>query len=353
MKIEDMRKEIDKIDLKIQDLLGRRGLTVLEIAKIKKMSGKRCYAPDREKLIFDRILKKNKGPMPNEGLKAIYREIVSACRNLEMPISVAYMGPEASFSHQAAMEKFGSSTELIPAADIAEVFMLTEKGEVDLGIVPVENSSEGVVTYTVDMFVDSPLKIINEMMIEVVHYLVSGEKDISRVKTIYSHPQVFGQTKNWLRHNFPDAKLIQVESTAEAARIVSNKNACAAITSRWAAKVYGLNVLRAHLEDMAHNYTRFLVVAKDGVGRTGRDKTSLIFSVKDNPGTLYHYLSVFARAKINLSKIESRPSKKKAWDYLFFIDLEGHIEDLKIKKALAKLEDSCVYMKVLGSYPRQ
>lgn len=353
MKIEKLRKEIDSIDSKILNLLNLRGKKVLEIAGLKKIRGVGYYSPEREKFILERLSRKNRGPITEKGLKDIYREILSACRNLEAPIRIAYLGPESSFTHLAAIEKFGSSMELIPSSNIAEVFMNVEKNEADLGVVPVENSSEGVVTYTLDMLVDSPLKIVNEIMLEITHHLVSKEKNIQKVKKVYSHPQVFGQTRIWMRNNLPNVKVMEVDSTSEAARLASLEKGSAAITGKWTAEVYGLNILRSHIEDLAHNYTRFLVISKEEAKRTGKNKTSVIFSVKDRPGALYHCLSVFAKANINLTKIESRPSRKKAWDYIFFIDLEGHIEDLRVKKALDQLEKMCIYMKILGSYPRE
>lgn len=353
MKIEKIRKEIDNIDSQILDLLNRRGKKVLEIAKLKSLLGKGCYVPERERFIIERLLKKNSGPIPRDGLKAVYCEILSACRNLEAHLRIAYLGPEGTFSHTAAVKKFGSSVEFIPSSDIAEVFTAVEKDEVDLGVVPVENSSEGVVTYTLDMLVDSPLKIIDEIMLEVTHYLASVENDIHKIKKVYSHPQVLGQTRFWVRNNLPGVKIVEVDSTSEAARLASLEKGSGAITGKGAAEIYGLNILRAHIEDLAHNSTRFLVIGKEEAKCTGRDKTSIIFSVKDRPGALYHCLATFARANINLTKIESRPSKKKAWDYIFFIDLEGHIDDPKVKKAVGQLEKMCVYMKILGSYPRQ
>ena len=353
MKIEKVRKEIDSVDSQILDLLNRRSKKVLEIAKLKSLSGKSYYVPHREKLILERLLRKNKGPIPKDGLKAIYREILSACRNLEALLRIAYLGPEGTFSHMAAVKKFGSSVEFIPSSDIAEVFTAVEKDEVDLGVVPVENSSEGVVTYTLDMLVDSPLKIIDEIMLEVTHYFASAENDIHKIKKVYSHPQVLGQTRIWLRNNLPGVKVVEADSTSEAARLALLEKGSGAITSKMAAEIYGLNILRAHIEDLAHNSTRFLIIGKEEAKRTGRDKTSVIFSVKDRPGALYHCLAAFAMANINLTKIESRPSKKKAWDYIFFIDMEGYIDDPKIKRALNQLEKMCVYLKVLGSYPRQ
>jgi len=352
MGIEELRKEIDRIDLQILNLLNERGRKILEIARLKSRLGKRYYVPEREKFILSRLARENCGPISEEGLKTIYREILSVCRNLESPLKVAYLGPEGSFTHLAAIEKLGSSIELIQAGDIAEVFRQVEKDEVDLGVVPVENSSEGVVTYTLDMFVDSPLKIVNEIMLEITHYLASREKDIRRIKKVYSHPQAFGQTRIWMRNNLPNVKIVEVDSTSEAARLCALERGSAAITGKWAAEKYGLSILRSHIEDLAHNTTRFLILGKEQARRTGRDKTSVIFSVRDRPGALYRCLSVFAKANINLTKIESRPSKKKVWDYIFFIDLEGHIEEPRIKRALDNLEKFCVYMKILGSYPR-
>ena len=353
MKIEKLRKEIDSIDSQVLDLLSRRGKEVLEIARLKSLSGKGCYVPEREKFILERLLKKNRGPIPGDGLKAVYREILSSCRNLEAPLKIAYLGPEGSFTHLAAMEKLGSSMEFISSSDISEVFTAVEKNEVDLGVVPVENSSEGVVTYTLDILVESPLKIIDEIMLEITHYLVSRENDIIRIKKIYSHPQALAQSRLWLRNNLSGVKIVEVDSTSEAARLSSMEKGTGAITGKRAAEMYGLNILRAHIEDLAHNYTRFLVIGKEGVKPTGRDKTSIIFSVKDRSGALYHCLAVFAKANINLTKIESRPSRKKAWDYIFFIDLEGHIDNPEVKRAFEQLEKICVYLKVLGSYPRQ
>lgn len=353
MKIDNLRKEIDSLDARILELLNRRGTKALNIARLKSAEGRRYYVPEREKYIISRLLGKNRGPITEEGLKIIYREILSVCRSLGAPIRVAYLGPEGSFSHIAATEKFGSSIELMPAANIAQVFVQVEKNEVELGVVPVENSSEGVVTYTMDMLVDSPLKILNEIILEVTYYLVSKEKDIKSVKKVYVHPQAFGQSRVWMRNNMPGVKVVEVDSNSEAARLASLERKSAAITSKWAAEIYGLNILRSHIEDLAHNYTRFIVVSKEDARRTGRDKTSVIFSLRHRPGALYHCLSVFAKSNINLTKIESRPSKKKAWDYIFFIDLEGHADDKKVGKALDSFEKLCVYMKVLGSYPRE
>ena len=353
MKIEKARKEIDSIDSQILDLLNRRGKKALEIARFKTLRGKSYYSPEREKFILERLSKKNRGPISEDGLKDIYREILSACRNLEAPLKVAYLGPEGSFSHVAAMEKFGSSIEFIPSGDIAGVFTAVEKDEADLGMVPVENSSEGMVTYTMDMLVESPLKIIDETTLEISYYFASIENDIHKIKKIYIHPQTLGQTRLWLHKNLPGIKIVEVDSTSESARLASLEKRSAAITGKWAAEMYGLNVLRSHVEDLAHNSTRFLIIGKENAVRTGKDKTSIVFSVKDRPGALYHCLATFSRANINLTKIESRPSKKKAWDYIFFIDMEGHIDDLKVKKALDQLEKICVYLKVMGSYPRQ
>lgn len=353
MKLEELRREIDKIDAKMLELLNARGKKVLDVAKIKASSKKTYYVPEREKLILENLVKKNKGPITKEGLKAIYTEILFACRSLEAPLRIAYLGPQGSFSHIAAMQKFGASSQFLPAANISEVFNDVEKNEADVAVVPVENSSEGGVTYTLDMLVDSPLKIINEIMLEISYYLASVETDIKKIKKIYVHPQAFGQTRIWVRKNLPTIKIIEVDSNSEAARLASLEKTSACITGKWALEIYSLNILRSHIEDLAHNSTRFLVLRKEGAKRTGKDKTSIIFSIKDRPGALYKCLSMFAKAGINLTKIESRPSKKKAWEYIFFIDLEGHIEDIKIRKTLKMLERACAYMKILGSYPKE
>jgi len=353
MKLEKIRKEIDKIDAKMLDLLNMRGKKVLDVAKIKVSTKKTYYVPEREKFIFENLAKKNKGPITKEGLKAIYTEILSACRSLEAPLRIAYLGPQGSFSHIAAMQKFGASSQFMPAANISEVFNDVEKNEADIAVVPIENSSEGGVTYTLDMLVDSPLKIINEIMLEISYYLASMGTDIKKIKKIYAHPQTLGQTRIWVRNNLPAVKIVEVDSNSEAARLASLEKTSACITGKWALEIYGLNILRSHIEDLAHNSTRFLVLRKESAKSTGKDKTSIIFSIKDKPGMLFRCLSIFAKAGINLTKIESRPSKKKAWEYIFFIDLEGHIDDPKIKKTLKMIETACAYLKILGSYPKE
>jgi chorismate mutase/prephenate dehydratase len=324
---------------------------VLYIKKAKKDKRLNIHSPEREKRILERLTKLNPGPFPNDALKALYREILSASLSLQQPLKVAYLGPSATFTHLAARRQFGSSAEYIPESTIKAVFEAVARGKAQYGVVPIENSTEGVVNYTLDMFMDSDLNITSEIMLEVSHNLLSKTGRKSDVKKIYSYPQATAQCRNWLEENFPGIPIIEEPSTAAAARRVSKDFSAAAVASELAASIYKLKFVSKGIEDYKHNYTRFLVIAKDSPSRTGKDKTSIMFSVKDRPGALYSILRHFARHKINLTKIESRPSKRKAWEYIFFVDMEGHIEDRVVKKAIDEVKKECLYLKVLGSYP--
>lgn len=349
--LDSLRKKIDEIDLKILDLLNKRTRVVLDIKKAKKDKRLNIHSPEREKRILERLTKLNPGPFPNDALKALYREILSASLSLQQPLKVAYLGPSATFTHLAARRQFGSSAEYIPESTIKAVFEAVARGKAQYGVVPIENSTEGVVNYTLDMFMDSDLNITSEIMLEVSHNLLSKTGRKSDVKKIYSYPQATAQCRNWLEENFPGIPIIEEPSTAAAARRVSKDFSAAAVASELAASIYKLKFVSKGIEDYKHNYTRFLVIAKDSPSRTGKDKTSIMFSVKDRPGALYSILRHFARHKINLTKIESRPSKRKAWEYIFFVDMEGHIEDRVVKKAIDEVKKECLYLKVLGSYP--
>lgn len=349
--LESLRKKIDEIDLKILDLLNKRTKVVLDIKKAKKDKRLNIHSPEREKRILERLTKLNPGPFPNDALKALYREILSASLSLQQPLKIAYLGPAATFTHLAARRQFGSSAEYIPESTIKAVFEAVARGKAQYGVVPIENSTEGVVNYTLDMFMDSDLNMASEIMLQVSHNLVSKTGRKSDVKKIYSYPQATAQCRNWLEENFPGIPIIEEPSTAAAAREVSKDPSAAAVASELAATVYKLKFVSKGIEDYKHNYTRFLVIAKDSPSRTGKDKTSIMFSVKDRPGALYSILRHFAKHKINLTKIESRPSKRKAWEYIFFVDMEGHIEDKVVKKAIDEVKKECLYLKVLGSYP--
>jgi chorismate mutase/prephenate dehydratase len=349
--LERLRKKIDGIDEEILKALNKRAGIVLEVARIKKNARAKFYSPRREREIIDRLRKLNKGPFPNDAIKPIFREIMSASLSLEEPLSVACLGPLATFTHLAALRHFGSSASFIPLNSIKSVFEAVDAGKAEYGVVPIENSNEGVVNYTLDMFMDYDLKINAEVMLEISHNLLSKSGDMKKVKKIYSHPQPAAQCRGWLEANMPNVPLLECASTAKAAETASSDNSAAAIASELAAKIYNLHFIERHIEDSRSNVTRFLVISEESPSKTGRDKTSIMFSVKDRPGALYDILTPYRQAKINLTKIESRPSKRKAWEYIFFIDMEGHIDDRKVKKAINEMKDGCLFVKILGSYP--
>jgi len=346
-----LREQIDSIDEKIVRLLNKRTTVVLKIKKAKEAKHLNRHSPEREREILERLRKLNPGPFPDDVLKSIYREILSASLSLEQPIKIAYLGPSATFTHLAALRQFSSSAKYIPESSIRAVFEAVLRGNVQYGVVPIENSTEGVVNYTLDMFIDSDLKIASEIMLEISHNLLSMTGQISDVKKIYSNPQATAQCRNWLEQNLPGIPIIEELSTAAAAKRVSKDSSSAAVASELAANIYKLKFVKKGIEDYKSNYTRFLVISKDFPPKTGKDKTSIMFSIKDSPGALYSTLKPFAKHGINLTKIESRPSRRKAWEYIFFVDMEGHIEDIRIKKAIDEVKKECLYLKVLGSYP--
>lgn len=350
--LADLRVKIDDIDAKILTLISRRGEVAREIGEIKRQNGSAVYVPSREKQIFDTLTKLNAGPYGDPSIIAIFREIISATRALEVPTRVAFLGPTATFTHMAAVDHFGTSATFLPQTGISEVFVEVEKDHADFGVVPVENSTEGVVNYTLDKFVESELKICSEIIISVSHHLMSAESDLKRIKKVYSHPQALVQCRQWLSLNLPHAELKETESTAAAAERVRKEKGAAAIASHLAADIYGLNILKADIQDQIRNFTRFLVIGKDEAEPTGSDKTSLVIAAKDRVGILYELLKPLSDAGVNLTKIESRPLKKRAWEYLFFLDLDGHLKDPVIAKSLARLKAESEFFKILGSYPK-
>ena len=348
--IKSLRNKIDSIDKRITELLNTRAMIILEVAKVKQKSGESIYSPAREAEVLKRIASQSKGPLDAKALEAIYREIMSASLALEKPLKIAYMGPEASFSHLAAVKRFGSQVTYLACESISDVFLEVERGSADYGVVPIENSIEGAVSHTLDVFVDSDLKICAQMILDVSHNLLANCPK-NKIKYVYSNPQVFGQCRIWMQENLPGVELVEVSSTTRAAQIAAKEKNSACIASLLAAKVYKLKIIASDIEDSPHNVTRFLVVGKNDVKETGHDKTSLLFSIKDKVGALYDMLLSFKKFNINLTKIESRPSKKRAWDYYFFVDLEGHEDNPRVKKAILDLEKKCKFLKVLGSYP--
>ena len=350
MNLKKLRNEIDGIDKNIIRLLNSRAKITLEVAKVKNNSKTSIYSPDREREVLKKVTRINKGPLKNAALESIYREVMSAALSLEKNLNIAYLGPQASFSHLAALKRFGSQVNYMACNSIADVFLEIERDSADYGVVPIENSIEGAVTHTLDMLVDSDLKICAQVILDISHNLLARCPK-HKIKKIYSNPQVFGQCRIWLQKNLPQAELIEVSSTTRAAQIAGCEKNNASISSLLAAKIYNLKVLAQDIEDSPHNITRFFVIGKTDAKRTGNDKTSILFSIKDKVGALHEMLLPFKKYRINLTKIESRPSKKKAWDYYFFVDLGGHIEEAGVKKALSELESKCKFLKVLGSYP--
>ena len=351
MDLNPLRKKIDEIDRKIISLLNDRTQLVVEVGKMKTEKGHAVYAPEREVEIYEKIDREGaQGPLPKNALKSIYREIMSASLALEKPLTIAYLGPEATFTHLASISKFGASVTYSPATSIYEVFQEVERGRADYGVIPVENSIEGAVNHSLDMFIDSDLKICSEILFEISHNLMA-HSNLKSIRRVYSNPQVFGQCRLWLESNLPRVELMETSSTTAAAQRAQKEEGTAAIASKLAATIYNLPLLAEGIQDFAQNVTRFLVISRQIPMPTRHDKTSLVISVKDKIGALYEMLYPIKKYKINMTKIESRPSKKRAWDYYFFIDFEGHVENPKVKKMLDEMEGKVKFLKVLGSYP--
>jgi len=348
--IPEHRKAIDRLDAHIVRLLNERTRHVLSIGEIKLKAGEEIYAPHRERAVLHRVCKLNPGPMTNDSLRAVYREIMSSALSLEKMLTVAYFGPEATFTHQAAIRRFGSSLRYSAQKTIADVFAEVSKNRADYGVVPVENSTEGVVTHTLDMFVDSDLKIVAQIILPIQQCLL-GNSRRSQIRKLFVHPQSLAQCRGWIQNNLPHVEIIETSSNARSAEMAAKEKNTAAIAGVLAAEKYGLDVMELDIQDNAANATRFLVLGRQCSPPTGKDRTSLMVIITDRVGALHHALAAFRRSRINLTKIESRPSKRKAWEYFFFIDCDGHMQDRKVAKAMDLLEQECSFVKVLGSYP--
>jgi chorismate mutase / prephenate dehydratase len=351
-RIQELRKKIDELDDRLLDLLNERARIVIEIGNIKKNEKLDFHSPSREREILERLTTRNKGPFPQDTLKAVYREILSSSLSLERPLRIAYLGPRATFTHMAGMQQFGLAAQYVPVESIKDVFSEVERGRVDSGVVPVENSTEGVVNYTLDMFIDSDLKIAAEIMLEVSQNLMNRSGNQEDIRKIYTHPQVPGQCRQWLEKNMSRVPILDAPSTARAAEMAKDDPEAGAIASEMAAVLYGLQIVARKIEDNPHNFTRFLVISRKPTGKTGRDKTSIMFSIKDKVGALHNMLTPFAEAGINLNRLDARPSGRQVWDYVFFLDMEGHVEEPKVAQAIERLKKDCLFLKVLGSYPR-
>ncbi len=346
-----IRKKIDEVDTKLLELLNERADLVHEIGVMKKQAGLAIYAPEREEALLQGLEKKNQGRLPAAAVRAIYREIMSAALALEKGLVISYLGPEATWTHQAARAKFGASVEYRPQANIGDVFDQVTRKQADYGVVPIENSVEGAVNHTLDVFTDSELKICAQIMLRIENNLLSKESSLAEITKIYSHPQVFGQCRRWLQKSAHGVDLIEVSSTTRAAELAVKEPGSGALAGAMAAEYYGLDILEPAVQDSPNNTTRFLVISHMTCPPTSKDKTSLMFCVQDRVGALYSAIEPFNRLKISMSKIESRPSKRKNWEYFFFVDVEGHCEDPLIKQAISDLEQHCTFVKVLGSYP--
>ncbi|MBI4516906.1 MAG: prephenate dehydratase [Deltaproteobacteria bacterium] len=350
--LDALRAHIDRLDEQLLALLNERARLAREIGERKRASGHAsAYAPGREKRIYQRLNALNKGPLPAESVRAIFREIISGCLTLQQPLRIAYLGPEATFSHLAALHQFGSRAELVPADSIPGVFEEVEHGRADYGVVPVENSTQGVVAQTLDRFVASPLTIKAEVLLRIDHYLLSRSGRADQVQRIISHAQSFGQCRHWLAEHLPAVSLEEVSSNAKAAAEAAREPGTAAIAGRLAADHYNLKIIAAHIQDQAENLTRFFVIGSDGIGApTGDDKTTVVFSVRHQAGVLFHLLKPFADNGVNLTSIESRPLTGRPWEYFFFIDFEGHARDRRAARALRALQKQALTCRVLGSY---
>lgn len=352
MNLTDYRNQIDDIDNQILELLLRRAEIAKRVGDFKESAKTgTVYAPHREKEILTRLKTRNKDGFPPVALEKVYREIISACRFLEKPLRIAYLGPVGSFGHAASLRHFGGSAKFIPKSPQTDIFIEVETGRADYGVVAIENSTYGSVRDVLEMFQHTQLQICAEIFLPIDHNLLS-KSPMSEVVKVYSHPQPFAQCRKWLHQNLEGARQIEVASTSEAAQIAADEHGAAAIASKLAAEIYDVPISSASIMDDPTNTTRFLVVGWHAAERSGSDRTSILFAIKDRVGALYEVLSVLERHKINMSRIESLPARTKAWEYVFFVDFDEHAEDKNVRTALAKIEELCVLVKILGTYPR-
>jgi chorismate mutase/prephenate dehydratase len=352
MNLPQLRSKIDQVDEKLLKLLGERASLADEVGRIKAKSGQQVFAPEREEMLLRRLEKMNNGGLlSGDALRAIYREILSACRLRQKQIRVAYFGPTATNCHEAALARFGSSDLYQAYRTIPDVFAAVSREEADAGVVPIENSTEGGVNATHDSLIQTDLLICGEIYLRIAHHLVSKTAS-GPIQRIYSHPQAIGQCRNWLLRHYPETEIIESSSTAEGARLAKKEKGAASISSAFAAEHYGLKIRHRNIQDASRNLTRFLILSKHPIPPTGKDKTSLLFSVPHESGALSKVLDLFASRKLSLLKIESRPAPLKAWEYFFFVDVAGHAESPSVKTALQSVQKDTIMMKILGSYPQ-
>ena len=347
-KLQKWRERIDRIDDQLLRLLNERAALAKEIGEIK---GGNAYRPEREAQILERLREASRGPLSGESVSRIFCEIMSACRALEQPIAVAFLGPRGTYSEEAALRRFGSSAECLPCVSIDEVFRGVEAGNAQYGIVPVENSTEGAIGLSLDLLLQTSLRICGEVVLPIHHALLGGAAGLEGIARVYSHPQSLGQCHEWLNQNLAHADRLPAASNAEAARLASQEAGAAAIASEKAAERFGLRVIARNIEDDPRNTTRFLVIGREEVAPSGRDKTSLVMSAKNVPGAVHELLGPFARHGVSMTRLESRPSRTGLWEYVFYVDIEGHQQEVHVARALDVLKGKASFLKILGSYP--
>jgi chorismate mutase / prephenate dehydratase len=351
MDLDDWRSRINNLDAEILKLLNQRGHAALQIGDLKRQQDRPYYVPEREAEVVDRVSGANQGPLPESAVRAIWREILSASLALEHPLPVAYLGPPGTFGHQAAARRFGMSARFTPVRTNADIFEEVERGRAEYGVVPVENSTEGAVNVTLDRLIDSDVLITGEMTLDIAQHLLSRAPELADVKIVCSHPQALAQCRQWLSAHLPDASIEEMPSTTASVERAKEDPTVAGIASEMAARLYEVPMLRTRIEDNAFNSTRFLIISRRPAAPTGRDKTSILFSMRNEPGVLYSILQPFAARHLNLTKIESRPTKRRPWEYVNFVDFEGHRDTDDVRAVLAEVEERCQFLKILGSYP--
>jgi chorismate mutase/prephenate dehydratase len=348
-KLKQFREQIDQLDSELLQIVNRRATLAQQIGHLKEDGV--ILRPEREAQVLRRLQEMNPGPLSNTAVAQLFTEVMSQCRALEAPMTVAFLGPEGTFTEAAAMKRFGSAVHKLPCATIDEVFRATESAAAHYSIIPVENSTEGAVGRSLDLLMHSHLSICGEVMLPIHQCLLSKSCDLSEIKTVYSHSQSFGQCQNWLNRNLPNAVLIHVSSNAEAARLASENRESAAIAGSQAASLFELNLCVENIEDDPKNTTRFLVLGKQSVAPSGNDKTSLVLSAANRPGAVYDLLAPLAKHGVSMTKFESRPARSGLWEYVFYMDIEGHQTEAKVAAALIELRKTAAFLKILGSYP--
>src|SRR5262245_11088204 len=351
MDLDDLRSRINNLDEQILNLLNQRGNAALQIGELKRQQGLPYFVPERESQILDRLVATNRGPLGADAVRAIWREILSASLALEHPLSVAFLGPASTFTHQAAVRRFGSSAEFRPVRTIADIFEEVERGRAQYGVVPIENSTEGSVNITLDRLIDTDLLITGEITLDITQHLLSRATDLAEIKVVCSHPQGLAQVRGWLAAHLPEVPTEEMTSTTAAAERAREDPTVAAIAGELAARMCEVPILRARIEDNPSNSTRFLVIGRQPTQPSGRDKTSILFSMRNEPGVLHSILGPFAAHRLNLTRIESRPTKRRPWEYVNFVDFEGHRDTDVVRAVLAEVNARCQFLKVLGSYP--